>query len=221
MNYQLVIFDFDGTLADSFGFAVDAFDILADAHGLRRFDRACLDQLRSQDPRTLMAHIGLPAWKLPRVAMHFRQLMAAEIDRIGLFDGVPELLQQLAARGVTLAVVSSNSLDNVRAVLGEEHAALISHYECGASLFGKRRKLRQVLARTGVPAAKVLCIGDEVRDIEAAHGEGLDFGAVTWGYADPATLAARQPAWLFPSVAALLPLLDANAGGQRGVADCP
>lgn len=218
MRYQLLIFDFDGTLADTFAFAVDAFDILADAHGFRRLDRGRLHALRGADTRTLMADIGLPAWKLPRVAIHFRQLMAADITRIRLFDGVPALLAELAARGITLAVVSSNSLANVRAVLGDS-AQLISHYECGVSLFGKRRKLRHLLALTRVPAARTLCIGDEVRDIEAAHAEGLDFGAVSWGYADPAALAARQPTWLFPQVADILPLLDKNASTSVPVAD--
>lgn len=201
--YQLLIFDFDGTLADSFGFAVEAFDILAEAHGFQRLERGNLAALRGKDVRQLAAHVGLPIWKLPRVLAHFRQLMAAGIDRIALFEGMREVLIALAGRGVTLALVSSNSEQNVRTVLGPQ-AALFSHYACGASLWGKARKLRQVVAAAGVPAAQVLCIGDETRDCDAARRAGLDFGAVSWGYADPQVLRACAPARLFTSVSELI-----------------
>lgn len=107
-----------------------------------------LDALRGKSVRQLAAHVGLPMWKMPRVLAHCRQLMAAGIDRIDLFEGMREALCQLAGHGVTLALVSSNSEQNARAVLGPQ-AALFSHYACGASLFGKWRKLRRSAARPG------------------------------------------------------------------------
>ena len=69
-------------------------------------------------------------------------------------------------------------------------AALIDDFDCGASMFGKAGHLRRVVRRSGVPATQVLCVGDEVRDIEAAAAAGLDIVAVSWGYALPAALAA-------------------------------
>ena len=200
MKYKLVIFDFDGTLADTFPFFLDVFDILADTHGFRRLDRQQLDTLRSFDARRMMRHVGLPMWKMPRVAMHFRALMAQHSHRIALFDGIAAMLQELAGRGVALAVLTSNSEQNVRAILGPDNAALIAHYACGVSLFGKRSKLRHLLAKTGTGREQVLCVGDELRDIDAAHGERLDFGAVAWGYTHPEALRARQPAHVFSRV---------------------
>lgn len=200
MRYKLLVFDFDGTLADSFPFFLEQFDTLADAHGFRRIDRRELDTLRGFDTRQLMKHVGLPMWKMPRVALHFMALMAQNIGRITLFDGIGASLRQLSQQGVTLAIVTSNSQENVRAVLGPEMAALIAHYECGASLFGKRSKLRRVLAESGVARHEVLCIGDEVRDVVAAHGEKLDFGAVAWGYNRLETLLAHAPEIVFSNI---------------------
>ncbi|WBS02661.1 HAD hydrolase-like protein [Pseudoduganella sp. SL102] len=200
MRYDLLIFDFDGTLADSFPFFLEVFDTLADAHHFRRLDRAHLDELRGADLPHIMRHVGLPRWKLLPVAMHFRALMAQSIGRIRLFDGMREALRSAAADGVLLAIVSSNSEANVRAVLGDD-ARLFIHFECGAALFGKRRRLRRVVQRSGVAGERVLCVGDEVCDIDAAHAEGLDFGAVGWGYAKPEALRARAPKLMFDSVA--------------------
>jgi phosphoglycolate phosphatase len=199
-RYDLLIFDFDGTLADSFPFFLEVFDTLADAHHFQRLDRSRLEELRGADLPQLMRHLGMPRWKLLPVAMHFRTLMAQSIGRIRLFDGVPDVLRAAAADGVLLAIVSSNSEHNVRAVLGED-ARLFSHFECGAALFGKRRRLRRVVRGSGVADERVLCVGDEVRDIDAAHAEGLDFGAVGWGYARAEALRARAPKLMFGSVA--------------------
>jgi phosphoglycolate phosphatase len=76
---------------------------------------------------------------------------------------------------------------------------LIQHYSCGASLFGKGPKLRAVLRSSGIPAAEAICIGDEIRDLEAAREAGLAFGAVTWGYTQPASLRAHGPEEVFES----------------------
>ncbi|QBE64112.1 HAD hydrolase-like protein [Pseudoduganella lutea] len=199
-HYDLLIFDFDGTLADSFPFFLEVFDTVAEAHSFRRLDPSRLDELRGADLPQIMRQLGMPRWKLLPVAMHFRTLMAQSIGRIRLFDGVPGMLRNAAADGVLLAIVSSNSEANVRAVLGE-HARLFCHFECGAALFGKRRRLRRVVQGSGLASERVLCVGDEVRDIDAAHAEGLDFGAVAWGYAKPEALRARAPKLMFGSVA--------------------
>jgi phosphoglycolate phosphatase len=200
MRYRLAIFDFDGTLADSFPWFLSVVNVLADEHGFRRIEEHELETLRGQGARQIVAHMELPAWKMPRVALRMRQYMARDIGRISLFPGVDRLLRELAGRGVRLAVVTSNSIENVRQVLGPESAALIHHYECGASMFGKRVKLRAVLRRAGVPAAEALCIGDEIRDLEAARAEGIPFGAVAWGYTTPEALRAHAPEEVFESV---------------------
>lgn len=213
--YRLAVFDFDGTLADSFPFFLDVFDTVADTHGFRRLDRVALASWRGLDTRALMRTVGLPMWKMPRVMHQFHALMAAELSgaapRVSLFDGIAYMLRTLSAQGVTLALLSSNSEANVRAVLGMELASLFAHYACGVSLFGKRHKLRRLLSATGLPRDAVLCIGDELRDLEAAHGEGLAFGAVSWGYSTVEALSARSPDHLFTSVASMSAMLGGRS----------
>lgn len=201
--YNLAIFDFDGTLANSLIWFRKIVNQLADAHGFKRIEDADVDLLRSYDALQIMKHLGLAAWKLPGIAAHTRRLMSAQISEVPLYEGVGSMLVSLAEQGVTLAVVSSNTEENVRRVLGEELVALVKTFECGVSLFGKASKLRKVLRGTGMSATDTIYIGDEIRDVRAARDVGVAAGAVLWGYNLAAALEAMAPTALFEDVAAI------------------
>jgi phosphoglycolate phosphatase len=127
--------------------------------------------------------------------------MIEQPGRIALFPGVEELLARLARAGRVVSIVSSNSEGNIRTILGDQNSGLIHIYECGASLFGKARRFRRVLKRTGLQPSEGICIGDEIRDIEAARKEGIGFGAVSWGYTHVDALRQTAPDIVFSSPA--------------------
>ena len=197
MPYRLAIFDFDGTLADSAAWFRGVFNGVAERYGFRTVTDEDFAALRGRDNRAIIRHLGVPAWKLPLVARHMRGLMTRDIDAIRLFPGAAELLGALHAGGVRVAVVTSNTEENVRRVLGPEAARLVSAYGCGASLFGKAAKFRRVLKVAEVSPAEALAVGDEVRDIEAARAAGVAAGVVSWGYAEAGLLRSRGPDHLF------------------------
>jgi len=80
----------------------------------------------------------------------------------------------------------------VSRVLGPGGMAHIDHVACGAGIFGKRPLLRRVAKAAGVPARLALCVGDELRDADAAAALDMDFIGVSWGYATEAVLASRS-----------------------------
>ncbi len=192
MTYRLVIFDFDGTLADSFPFFLGVFNTIADRHGFRRIDTARAHAFRHYDTRKMMQHIGMPAWKLPLASKDFIGMMQDSADRIALFDGIAQALRHLHACGVRLAVVSSNSEHNVRTILGPELAGLVRQFECGMSIFGKASRLRAVLRDQDTAAAQAIYVGDQATDAQAARKAGVAFGAVHWGYAAIEALRLEQ-----------------------------
>jgi phosphoglycolate phosphatase len=183
MRYRLIIFDFDGTLADSIAWVAGVFNDVARAHGFRTIGADEMAMLRGKGNREIVRYLGVPAWRMPFIAMHMRKLAAEAAPRLKLFDGIGDLLHALKGQGLTLAIVSSNGEDTIRKVLGPELADLISYYGGGASVFGKAAKFKAVMRKARVAASETLCIGDEQRDIEAAHAIGAAAGAVTWGYA--------------------------------------
>ena len=200
MRYKLAMFDFDGTLADTFPWFLSAVNRMAERHGFKKIEEGEIETLRGYSARQIVEHLGVPAWKLPRIGIDMRRLMAEDIRQIRPFEGIGAMLRGLSDRGVALAVVTSNSYENVRHVIGVEHTALISYYECGASLFGKRGKVRNALRKSGVRPGEAIFIGDEIRDIEAARAESIPFGAVAWGYTRVEALEAHAPAEVFADV---------------------
>jgi phosphoglycolate phosphatase len=203
MKYRLAIFDFDGTLADSFPFFIRVFNQIAEKHGFTGIDPDLASTYRNYDARQMMEQVGLPAWKLPLVARSFISLMKENAASIPLFDQVDDLLLHLANRGATLAIVSSNSYDNVTRILGPVNTNLISQFECGVSIFGKASRIRKALKKTGIPSREAIYIGDQVADIEAARKEKVAFGAVSWGYAAIELLRRHFPEEEFDSVSSI------------------
>ena len=200
MPYRLAIFDLDGTLLDSFAWFLTIVNTVADKHGFRRIEPHQVEALRGKDTREILKLLEVPLWKLPAIGRDMRRLKAAHLDDIALFPGVDAMLRTLTARGVTLAIVSSDNEPNVRRALGVGNAAAISHYACGASLFGKAAKFSRVVKAARIAPEHTICIGDEVRDAQAARRAGLAFGAVTWGFATEAALRAQAPDHVFAKV---------------------
>jgi phosphoglycolate phosphatase len=209
MRYRLAIFDFDGTLADSFPFFLSVFNKIADEHGFRRIDHAHVERLRHYGTREMMREVGMPAWKLPLAAASFKTLMRENAGQVRLFPQVDHALRELARDNIKLTIVSSNAEDNVRQVLGPELAPLISQYECGMSIFGKTARIRKVLKHAAMTPDSALYIGDQTTDADAARRAGVAFAAVHWGYAPIEALRKVAPEHEFdlPASLAAIPTL--------------
>jgi phosphoglycolate phosphatase len=204
------MFDFDGTLADSLPWFLQLTNQAADKYRFRRVAESDINTLRGYSARQIMQYLGVPVWKVPLIAHYMRKRTAEGIGQIKLFDGIDQLIQRMSEREVTLAVVTANSYPNVQRVLGPELAARITYYECSVPLFGKSTRFRKILSQSGVAPHETLCIGDELRDFEAAKKVQLPFGAVTWGFTTTEALTAVGPTELFSSVADMMQKLTAQ-----------
>lgn len=211
MSSRLIILDFDGTLADSLPWFLDVLLDAAPRFGFRRPEPAEYESLRGQDNRAIMRALGVPMWKLPAIARHLRQ-RALGAPPPPLFPGIAEALTRLAEAGIVLGIASSNVEAQIRRALGPGLAGLIAHYACEASLFGKAARFRRILDESGIPAARALSIGDELRDIAAARDAGLSAGAVSWGYATLEALRSAAPDMIFSAPEDLLELLTPRPG---------
>ncbi len=209
MKYKLLIFDFDGTLANTMPWVLTIVDHVAEKYKLPRPDLSQLDHFRRQDARTLIRQYRVPAWKIVLVSRYVHRLMAKDLDKITLFEGVDSMLQEICQAEVRLAVVSSNTRAIVRHVLGPENVACFRYFECGVSVFGKYAKFKKVLKRAKVRPGEALVIGDELRDFDAARRAHIPFGAVAWGYTLFEVLWAHAPREAFHEVEDIARLIQA------------
>jgi phosphoglycolate phosphatase len=207
MKYKVAIFDFDGTLADTFPFMLSILDYLADKYHIERVNPEDISHLRKLPAKQLMEHFHFPMWKLPLIGRNVCKLMAKNIHQITLFDGIDAVIKDLAELGIILVVVSSNSYENVVKVLGMENTERFSHFECGSSIFGKKGRFKRVLKKFNVDPSEVISIGDEIRDLEASQNVQIPFGAVVWGFTDPEIFAHREPNHIFHSTGDITTLL--------------
>jgi phosphoglycolate phosphatase len=200
MKYKLIIFDFDGTLADTFPWFVNAINNVADTYRFKRIDNGDIDTIRGYSAKRVLKHLKIPFWKVPLIAKHMKTLMAKDTSKIELFTSVDLMLQQLSTNNVQIALVSSNSYDNISQILGFENLSLIDFHECSVSIFGKPSNLRRILIKSGVDRNEAIYIGDEIRDIEAANKVNMSSGAVSWGYNTIEKLKEKLPDEIFYAV---------------------
>ncbi|HWQ60449.1 MAG TPA: HAD-IA family hydrolase [Candidatus Fimivivens sp.] len=189
MDKKVIIFDFDGTIADTFPVFVEfarseSFD----------FSPEETEELRNLSMRDVIAKLKLPAWKVPFLASKFHGYFQKASPKVQLFGGIADVIRELRESGYVMAIVTSNSRSNVEHLLnrdGIRDCFDIIHSE--RSLFGKAKPLGKIMRRLQVEPKTVWYVGDEVRDVEAARGAGMRSLAVMWGFNSKEALRSANP----------------------------
>ncbi len=187
-----IIFDFDGTIADSFEF-VTAF-LERYAAGGRKLTVTELATMRGMTMPQMARRMGSSRWRLPLLFVLGRHAMGRTIYDVPIFVGMGRVIEQLHAEGHELMIVSSNNSRNIRKFLKQHHLyKYFTDLYGGAGFFGKRRAISAVLARNNIHPRDAVYIGDETRDVEAARAAGIRVISVVWGFAQRDTLEAMEP----------------------------
>jgi phosphoglycolate phosphatase len=192
-----VIFDFDGTLVDSFGLSMRLSNMLAPQYGFRTVRDSEVPTLKKLSLPELFRHLEFPLYKLPVILAKARREMGQEIEAIQLFEGICQMLDRLRAAGIHLGIVTSNSLSNVQACLARN--GVIEKFDfihAAKNLFGKHRTLRNLIKKRTLSSDSVIYVGDEGRDIEASRRVNIPVIAVSWGFQDREQLRVMSPDFL-------------------------
>ncbi|HLB42937.1 MAG: haloacid dehalogenase [Gammaproteobacteria bacterium RIFCSPHIGHO2_12_FULL_40_19] len=196
-NSPYLIFDFDGTLIDSFRAAMEKLNLLADEFNFRKISSDEVDGLRDLTSRELIKYLEIPIYKIPSVLRCARKHMRSEMQALLPFTNLPEILQELHDMKIPLGILTSNSSENVTRWLERnkmEHLFNFIHIE--SSYFGKKRILRKILKTYKIDKSQTFYIGDETRDVEAAKECGVYSVTVTWGFNSEKILTQHQPHYI-------------------------
>ena len=202
-----IIFDFDGTIADSFEAVVRIFHELTCRH--EPIGLAEIERLRGMSILQVAEELHIQPWKMPFLLMRGRRRMNRRMGGITAQPGVPGVVRKLYEEGHQLFIVSSNSQKNIRLFLRQHHMnkEFVKLYG-GVGLLGKSKMLKKVLRRNKLDPGNTWYVGDEVRDINGAHQAGLHVAAVAWGYNTVDILREHQPNRLIETPAELLDFLE-------------
>lgn len=187
-----VIFDFDGTIADSFEVIVDIFE-----HITKRPEKLTEKQmadLRGMPLEIVANHLKISWWRMPFLLVRGRQLMGKRMHEIPVFEGMAKVIEELHAEGHELFVVSSNSKRNVKKFLKQHHLyKYFVEIRGNAGLIGKSRILNRLLRANSLDKKDCIYVGDETRDILATRVVGMRVIAVSWGFANRDFLESLHP----------------------------
>lgn len=208
MPYRTIIFDFDGTLADTLEESRRIYNLLAADYGLREVTAEELPGLRHFSLLELLDHLGIPKRRVPALLSRGTSMMRGNITRLPLIPGIGEILPTMRARAKSFGVLTSNAEANVDLFLKahglREHFDFISST---SKLTGKSTHLRAIRKTFSLDAGEMLYVGDEIRDIKAAKKAGIAMAAVTWGFNSAESLHAESPEHLVSNPEDLLQLV--------------
>ena len=204
---RLLLFDFDGTIADTFEAAFAILNKLAVEFRFRPLDAADLEKARDMRTRQVMKFLKIPMSKMSRIARRGGEEIHARMPGIEPLPGMTALLRELRAAGFEMGIVTSNSEPNVRMFLEKHDIEIFSFIRSSSKLLGKARELRQVMKTFKIKASDILFIGDETRDIEASQKAGIRIAAVTWGYNSRRSIEGMKPDYIFDKPEDLLAFL--------------
>ncbi len=203
-----IIFDMDGTIADSFDYVSDFLAQHANHPALSATEK---QDLRGLSMREMACRLGYHWWDAPRLYILGRRRMKQTIQKRYLqpFSGMPEIIRKLHNEGHELFILSTNSMRNIHHFLeGQKiHSYFVDIY-AGIGVLNKAPGLRRLLKEQHLKAEEAIYVCDELRDIEAAQAVGVRTIAVTWGFARRGALVDVQPSALADTPQELMRILE-------------
>ena len=204
-----LIFDFDGTIADTLAAIVRLANKYNEDLGIPPLDQDEIEAMRGMSSRAILKKHRIPLAKLPYLILHYQKELGREIDKLGLFPGIREVLLELKALGVKLGILTSNSEENVERFLQARELEVFDFIHSETNFFGKTRALRHVMKEEDVGREDVIYVGDEARDIEACRKAKVPVIAVSWGFQRRDFLAGHDPNYIVDSPDEILQIVMA------------
>jgi phosphoglycolate phosphatase len=218
MTYDLIVFDLDGTLVDSFADIHDSVNELLRMYGGTELPEEAVRRGIGRGVRQLMSSClsasGLTGYDPDACLSAYAEIYGRNcLIRSVLYDGVLSGLQRLAP--LPLAVLSNKPEHACRTILRglgvESRFVRIAGGDSYPELKPSPLPLLRIADECGVPIDRVLMVGDSEYDIASAHAAGCDACAVTWGFQEAEKLKALNPDYLVSAFDEIIGIADCDA----------
>lgn len=215
MTQKVIIFDFDGTIADTVDALVTIANRLAEEFGYIQITQKELALLRNLTSRQIIKYSGISLFKIPFLLKKVKAELKNKIQDLKPVPEIKEALIALQNEGNRLGIITSNSQENVREFLKiNDLDHLFDFIYSGVTIFGKTTIINNVLKQKQIKPQEVIYVGDETRDIEASKKANIKVVAVTWGFNSQEVLAKQNPNFLIHQPSQLLEVVKARGVGE-------
>src|SRR3989338_698843 len=160
---HVLIFDFDGTIADTFHKLLEIGNRLSVEFDFKKIEDEEVEELKHKSARETIAHLNIPLLKIPQIIAKAKRELNKEIGLIKPIHGLKEILIQLKSLGLRMGILTSNSLKNVHNFLDNNSLNFFDFVQTTPKIWSKNRSLMTLIDKQHLKIADVIYIGDETR----------------------------------------------------------
>jgi len=209
---KALIFDFDGTLANTLPFTFSKIIELAKKLKVKDFkEKEIIEKIRSLSPQELFSQFSVSWLKMPLIIWEVKKAqkdLYSKINKIKIFLGIKKLLKELKKKEIKLYIYSSNLKKNIVKFLEKEKISqYFENIYVGGNLLGKDKDLINILKKEGLKADEVYYVADEIRDVLACQKAKIKMIGVSWGLAGERGLKKTKVDYLVKKPEEILELI--------------
>lgn len=201
-----LIFDFDGTIADTFNKAIEIAGRLYPELAKEVLKNPNL--FKEMHLREILRQYSVSPLMLARISYNIKRELHKDIAHLPAIPGIIEVLKKIKqSNKYKLSIISSNDKYNISRFLQQNNINFFEHIYSDSSIFGKSVVIKKFIEKYNIPLEHTYYIGDESRDIEAAHKSSIKAVAVTWGFNTEKLLAKEKPEFIVSNPEELLNII--------------
>lgn len=194
MDKKTLIFDFDGTLANSFEHVVNILykNMQKSKYKNLLTKKEIKDYIQNKDLKQLIKEYKLSKIQIAYIIYKVRRDLKKEMINIKPFPEVENTLKKLHKK-YSLYLLTSNNKKNVIQFLKQNNIKIFDKMYFKSSLFGKNKNLLKIIKKNNLKKENVTYIGDETRDIIACQKINIKIVATTYGYNSKKLIQSKNP----------------------------
>ena len=204
---KCVIFDFDGTLADTARQVMSVYNIIAEKYGYEPRDMDDFHLLKQMNISTAMQLVDIPIRKMPSLIKEGQKIFRDYVSESEAFaENLRESLEKIKQLCGIVGIISSNTKKNIKIFLEKAEIDCMD-FIISSPLFSKETKIKKIMDKHDLLPRDVIYIGDETRDIDSAKKAGVRSIAVTWGWNGRDLLSRHDPEYIVDTFEEIIPTI--------------
>jgi phosphoglycolate phosphatase-like HAD superfamily hydrolase len=207
-KFKLVIFDFDGTIADSFDICFDGVNEIFEERGWKKVPKIQKEKARELSAKDVLKYFKVSNYQIAFIARKLFRIIERDFHKVKIFPELKKTLRALKKQDFKIVILTSNIKRNVEPFLErEEIKDLFDDYYYKSGIFSKDRLINKLVKKYKVKKRETILIGDEIRDIKASKKSRIKMIAVTWGFNNKKVLVKNNPNYIVDKPQEILEIL--------------